>query len=335
MIRRQFRIYVLILMLFMIAGTSYATEITSWAELAAISSGLAGDYVLMNDLGSGDAGYDTYASSSANGGVGWLPLGSLGTQFTGTFDGQGHTISNLFIDRSGNDVGLFGCTSADSEISNVGLVDVNITGDFYVGGIVGNNKGTITNCYSTGSITGDDGVGGLVGLNFDTITNCYSTVNVVESETYRDGYNLGGLAGYNSGTITNCYSTGGVDAGEPNDVGGFVGLNGGTITNCGWYNHAGNPDYPIGSNPEEEITYEELDNTVFYDKTHNIYDTQVPYWDFTTPIWYEWASDYPRFTEEPAAGNIKKISGVAWASVKKVAGVAVANIKKILNTEGQ
>jgi hypothetical protein len=101
-----------------------------------------------------------------------------------------------------------------------------VTGTQYqVGGLVGwNDYGTITNCYSTGSVIGDSALGGLVGGHGGTITNCYSTGSVSE------GYVVGGLVGYNpGGTITNCYSSGSV-SGEC-DVGGLVGINDGTITN--------------------------------------------------------------------------------------------------------
>jgi len=96
--------------------------------------------------------------------------------------------------------------------------EASVTGDDYVGGLVGTNryKGTITNCYSTGSASGDWVVGGLVGRNYGTISNCYSTGSV-------NGYgDVGGLVGWNyTGTISDCYSTGSVSG--TSYVGGLAG----------------------------------------------------------------------------------------------------------------
>jgi hypothetical protein len=108
----------------------------------------------------------------------------------------------------------------------------NVSGDRYVGGLVGRNDllykgGKIINCYSTGSVSGTEYcVGGLVGGNYETITDCYSNGSVTGS------YNVGGLAGYNNvrGMIACCYSTGDVSANKL--VGGLVGYNGGSFSNC-------------------------------------------------------------------------------------------------------
>lgn len=82
-----------------------------------------------------------YNSSS-----GWEPIGTSGSPFTGSFDGDGYTISNLFIDRmADSNIGLFGYTGETAKIWDLGLADVNLTGNFYVGGLVGQNYGQITN----------------------------------------------------------------------------------------------------------------------------------------------------------------------------------------------
>ena len=88
--------------------------------------------------------------------------GLRGIPFTGVFDGNGHTISHLTI-IGGSYLGLFGWLESGAEVRDLGLVDVNITasGD-YVGGLVGWNHDTITNCYSTGDVSGNECVGGLV-----------------------------------------------------------------------------------------------------------------------------------------------------------------------------
>ena len=87
-------------------------QITSWQQLAEVNDDLSASYILMNDLNSSTTGYDTYASSSANGGAGWIPLGAdVSSIFTGDFDGQNHTISDLYILRSDTYTGLFGVTN--------------------------------------------------------------------------------------------------------------------------------------------------------------------------------------------------------------------------------
>ncbi|MBC6414453.1 MAG: cadherin-like beta sandwich domain-containing protein, partial [Chromatiales bacterium] len=160
-------------------------------------------------------------------GTGWLPIGSRDEPFNAIFEGNGHTISNLMINRPSDiDIGLFGETANNSQIANIGLLDVDITGDSNVGGLVGDSRGSITNSYATGDVTGHrEDVGGLVGQNIvGNITNSYATGDV------RGVTRTGGLVGFNQGRITNSYATGRVTG---DWVGGLVGVNtdGGSITN--------------------------------------------------------------------------------------------------------
>ena len=159
--------------------------------------------------------------------------------FTGVFDGNDNKIRN-FTWSSVNDynVGLFAIVGAGGQIENLGLenVDVNVIDGYQVGGLVGCNFGTVTQCYSAGSVTGDSDIGGLVGCNYQgTITSCYSTGSIT-------GYgDVGGLVGLNLGTVAQCCSTGSI-AGDYKCVGGLVGHNGGyhyygVITDC--YSTAG------------------------------------------------------------------------------------------------
>jgi len=152
--------------------------------------------------------------------------GFEGTAFAGAFDGNEHTISNLTVIASGY-LGLFGKFGSEAKISDLGLeiVDIKGTGDC-VGGLVGlNDRASITSCYCTGTISGDSYVGGLVGANGrggytfgGTVTQCYSNISVSGSGEY-----IGGLVGYNSdGTVTQCYSHGLVSGGSY--VGGLVGF---------------------------------------------------------------------------------------------------------------
>ena len=130
-----------------------------------------------------------------------------GTAFTGVFDGNGHKIIGLTIEGGGARyycLGFFGCID-DGQVGNLGLEGGSVSGDCFVGGLVGwNEGGSISSCYSTGTISGGANVGGLVGLNEGgSISNCYSSGSVSGTSC------VGGLVGQ-GGTITNCYSTGSV-----------------------------------------------------------------------------------------------------------------------------
>ncbi len=165
-----------------------------------------------------------------NDGAGWLPIGTSDSPFTGTFDGEGHTISGLYINRSGTDYqGLFGYIDASAVVQYVHLVDADVTGKDYVGSLVGlNNSGTIIDCSAGGSVNGSGTVGGLIGSSMGgEITDSHSICNVGGIWA-----NIGGLVGYiQNGAITNAYASGTV-TGSDFKVGGLVGTNeGGTITN--------------------------------------------------------------------------------------------------------
>lgn len=191
--------------------------ITSIDSLQGINSALGDNYVLGADI-------DASVTADWNNGAGFVPLGASPTAFSGTFDGLGHVVSDLVIDRSAtNDVGLFGFSSGT--IRNVGVTGGAVSGKSAVGGLVGLNfAGSIENAYATGAvISSDNYVGGLVGYNSaGSITNAYATGEVRSSYSY-----VGGLVGYNGsgGSITNAYATGEVRGN--NSVGGLVGYNGG------------------------------------------------------------------------------------------------------------
>ena len=105
----------------------------------------------------------------------------------------------------------------------------NVTGlGRFVGGLMGENQGTVSNSYSSGDITGLGWVGGLTGFNGGTVSNSYSSSNVTGSE------HVGGLVGENwlGGTLSDCYSTGSVTGIV--DVGGLVASNNGTVSNSFW-----------------------------------------------------------------------------------------------------
>mgnify|MGYP001667806610 FL=1 len=207
------------------SGTYSISSAEELAKLAAMTdNGLIGEnteFVLANDI-------DLSVYST---GEGWTPIGSPSKKFTATFDGNGHVVSNLYIYRpNDNNQGLFGWAS-NADIKNVGLENVDVTGDCNVGGLVGNGSNSIiSNCYATGDVVGGGWVGGLVGEgSSSTISNCYATGSVTGTRTYS---NVGGLVGYgqNRIIISSSYSTGSVTGN--NNVGGLLGWsNYGTINN--------------------------------------------------------------------------------------------------------
>lgn len=184
-------------------------------------------YELTNDI--------DLSEYTSNGG--WVPIGKDGTYiFRGHFDGKGHTITGLTINRpSGVCQGLFGSVYNGS-IKNLGLVGVNVNANVNVGGLVGfmNMDGIAQNCYVTGSVTGQNNAGGLVGSVSlaITINNCYTTTDVSGS------FNVGGLVGsINAGTLQNSYATGSINNLGQN-TGGLAGYirNGATLQNCAAFN---------------------------------------------------------------------------------------------------
>ncbi|MBS3768278.1 MAG: T9SS type A sorting domain-containing protein, partial [Candidatus Cloacimonetes bacterium] len=178
------------------------------------------------------ADINMWTTPSWDDGKGFSPIGNDDTQFTGSYDGDGHTMSNLYVNRPSTIcIGLFGFTQ-DATIQNLGMVNVYITGNSYVGGLVGYNfSSAVSNSYSTGSVSGSNNVGGLVGYNeSSTVSNSYSLGDVTRSSG--SDTNFGGFCGYNFGsssTIEYCYSTGDVNCGSATDK-GFVGSENNTDT---------------------------------------------------------------------------------------------------------
>ncbi len=183
--------------------------ITTAAELKAIEDDLAGKYYLANDI--------TLTGDFKA--IGWLDSGD--TAFTGTFDGNGKTVSGLTI-ASGSNNGLFAINGGT--IKNLTVKDASVTVSTQGGIIAGvNNKdGVISNCTVSDSIVAGsfetstrqrywllDGyqVGGIAGLNNGTVYQC------VNSDTdVRGWYEVGGIVGHNNGTVSQCASTGDINS---------------------------------------------------------------------------------------------------------------------------
>ena len=191
--------------------------------------GACAGYELLSDL-------DFDAEGKWNSGLGWQPIGWSVAPFNTTFEGNGHTIANLYINRrtTGSITGtpaLFGTTSSAAAIRNVGLVNVDVTSSTLAGGsgLVGTNRGTITASYATGEVRGGTAAG-LVVSNPGTISGSYASVRAIGLSNGTGRY-AGGLAGHNAGTITTSYATGRVTGqGQTDSVGGLVGRNASIIS---------------------------------------------------------------------------------------------------------
>ena len=162
----------------------------------------------------------------------WKPIGARWSSYTGTFDGQGYTISGLYFNNSNSSyVGLFGCIGANGKISNVGVLDSYFQFSELGGGVCGVNYGTVRDCKNTGFVRGLATIGGVCGLNEKggIIENSFNEGTV--SGTGDNVQQVGGVCGYNNGTIKSCYNTASVSG--QNSVGGVCGFNSrGIITNC-------------------------------------------------------------------------------------------------------
>ena len=171
----------------------------------------------------------------------WTPIGSdKDHAFTGTFDGDGYTISGLYINGDASTygvAGLFGSVGEGGTVENLnveGSVTVSDGDDEFsvVGGVVGSSSGTVSSCNSSVKVSGG-AAGGVVGINRGTVSNCTNTGNVTGTTSY---FYAGGVVGSNEGTVENCYNTGKV-SGSGFSAGGVVGDNSGTVSNC--YNTGG------------------------------------------------------------------------------------------------
>ena len=177
-------------------------------------------------------------------------IGTAAAPFTGVFDGQGHTISNVTV-SGGENAGFFGVVKG-ATIKDLTLENVTVTGTKRVGGLVGwaqveldkENMGAgkanlIGSCSVTGQVSGTESVGGLVGLNGgesdpDTLFSISSSVDKCTADvavTATDGTSskVGGLVGENDGVITRSAALGSVTAGGSTMVGGLAGDSYGSI----------------------------------------------------------------------------------------------------------
>lgn len=165
-------------------------------------------------------------------GVTWTPIGTNGDGYTGTFDGSGHTISNLTVGGREQDVqGLFGSIT-NATVKNLTIKDGKVTGFYYIGAIAGSaTNSTIENCHNldvTINTQGGAYAGGIVGYTTaTTLTACTNTGSVSGTS------NIGGIVGWNRSALTACVNTGSVNG--TTYAGSIVGWHSNYIlTACFW-----------------------------------------------------------------------------------------------------
>lgn len=183
-------------------------------DLQGINGNQDGNYALGANINAVD-------TERWNNGAGFEPIGFYSdTGFNGRFNGLGHTINDININRPQSDaIGLFGI-AVESTIENIGIKGGFIRGNTDTGGLVGSNSyGNISQAYTTGDVISGGNAGGLVGNNDSgNISQSYATGNVTSGSG-----NAGGLVGYNlSGNISQAYATGDVTSGGRN-AGGLIG----------------------------------------------------------------------------------------------------------------
>lgn len=158
--------------------------------------------------------------------------------FTGTFDGNGHTVTLALENEAGECQALFSKIAASGKVQNLGIAGT-VTGKKYVGGIAGKNAGSIENCKNTAAIKGAsaDGrwIGGIAGetSNGSKILNCYN-IGTISSDRSGKGVCLGGIAGNApSAKISNCYNAGQIVTKSTTNYGAIAGYGYGvTVSNC-------------------------------------------------------------------------------------------------------
>jgi hypothetical protein len=193
------------------------------------------------------ADIDASITNTWNSGAGFSPIGNNTNKFTGSYDGDFYTIDALFINRSATDyIGLFGYAEG-ADIDAVGLTNVEIEGNDWVGGLIGYNSvgTTITHSYSEGNVIGNQYVGGLMGRDYSaSIQKCYST-GTVAGMAY-----VGGFSGYNySSALSNVFTR--------SDI---IRISGGTSSNIGAFS---------GRNFNSSIVYSYATGSVVYDGASN------------------------------------------------------------------
>lgn len=263
------------------------TQITTWTELNDVRENLEGDFVLMNDLDENTAGYADFNGTEE----GWLPIGTAGDRFMGTFDGGGYTISGLTIDRAVTHLGLFGYAQM-ATIKDLKVLDADIKTAAGNAAVLIGTAGvtTVENVVVSGNLnaTGETtNLGGIIGRQeAGLVLNCASYVDIniegrmvggisgtmtAQAEIQQSYYNgnistdtpsnmnrwIGGITGQFGGRsmITDAYVIG--DITGTHIIGGLIGYHwrgGSTITNSYFVGMVeGNPEYAPQDEQEDPI----------------------------------------------------------------------------------
>jgi hypothetical protein len=216
---------------------------------------------------------------------GFSPIGNSTTKFTGNYNGQGFIVDGLTINRSATDyLGLFGYLSGAS-IANLGVTNVFVTGDDYLGCLAGysNSSSSVSSCYVTGEISGDDYLGGIVGYNYSSdISTCYANV-FVAGDIY-----VGGLVGrnYSSASISSCYALGKVSGATY--VAGLVGYNSSSTISTSYFNSE-------SSGQDDGVDYDNNSQTVTSLTTEQMkLSSNFTDWDFSNTWEIEDDVTFPR-----------------------------------------
>lgn len=158
----------------------------------------------------------------------WVPIGLLPNRFKGVFDGQNHTIKNIYMDgNSYEGQGLFGCMK-NAVIKNVILGPGHISSKgVSVGGIVGVGSGSIINCHNYANVFSTNKFnGGIIGYlsSNSTIERCHNEGEITSTTSNRSRFGVGGIAGavYQDSKVKDCYNLGNIK-GYSSRVGGIVG----------------------------------------------------------------------------------------------------------------
>ena len=209
-------------------GTSYKTSSSAEGVTTGCPTTGCKGYELVADI---DLAGTAWAS-----GEGWVPIGfdedGSDDEFIGTFEGNGKSIKNLFINQPNqDDVGLFSLISSGAKVQNLILTNVNLTGDDYVGAIAGyvdNENTVVENIFVSGTVKGDGEIGGVFG-RFDDGT----AKRIASHVTVTGDYEIGGIAGeVRDADIENTYYAGIATGIEEDETGGIAGyMRGGTLKN--------------------------------------------------------------------------------------------------------
>lgn len=227
----------------------------------------------------------------------WEPIGNEKIEYNGIFEGNGHTINNIYINSNNSNQGLFGVVGENGKIKNIKINGTIQIGGNNAGGITGVNNGTILKCSNNAEVVmnGAYDVGGITGVNNGTIMKCINQANISSR-----GETAGGISGVNgilgtTGIIGECCNYGSIYAGSWNSAGisaacgsnnsgsiGYIfncynvgtitggnGYNGGIVASCGY---GGGSSYIYNCYNEGNIVCTQQGGSLIYE---NIYYTKV------------------------------------------------------------